>query len=130
MKKTKKKKKTTMKKAKNREEKKREEEEASAGSSAFPRGNAGADYGGGFESRRDATLCALIASCTRRRRRYVQRREPTYQTRSRGAIGHCNDQSSFDILSPGHGVCGNPHVGARATVCIYVCTHARTNSRM
>lgn len=56
--------------------------------------------GGGLESRRDAALCALIASCTRRRRRYVQRREPTYRMRSRGPIGHRNDQSSFDILSP------------------------------
>lgn len=55
---------------------------------------------GGLESRHDAALCALIASCTRRRRRYVQRRETTYRTRSRGPIGHRNDQSSFDILSP------------------------------
>jgi len=56
--------------------------------------------GGELESRRDAALCALIVSCTRRRRRYVQRREPTYWTRSRGPIGHRNDQSSFDILLP------------------------------
>lgn len=48
----------------------------------------------------DASLCRLIARCTRRRRRCVQRQAPTYQPRSRGPIGHRNDQSSFDILSP------------------------------
>ena len=80
--------------------------------------------GGGLELRRDATLCVLIASCTRRRRRYVQRREPTYRTRSRGPIGHCNDQSSFDILSPCFVlVCAKPPRWAHGAICMYACTH-------
>lgn len=93
--------------------------------------------GGGLESRRDAALCALIASCTRRRRRYVQRREPTYRTRSRGPIGHRNDQSSFDILSPcSVRVCAKPprramrsrlHVHMHAHV-RRICTHVMSRS--
>lgn len=81
--------------------------------------------GGGLESRHDAALCALIASCTRRRRRYVQRREPTYRTRSRGPIGHRNDQSSFDILSPcSMHVCAKPPRCATRRRLARTCVHA------
>lgn len=105
-----------------RDEKKREEKEESLGSLVAMRVPI---TGGGLESRCDATLCVLIASCTRRRRRYVQQREPTYRTRSRGPIGHCNDQSSFDILSPcSMHICAETVApGQHGAVCTYACTH-------
>lgn len=62
-----------------KEEKESERERKKKSHVGFPRGNAGADYEAAGLNRNatrcDATLCTSIASCTRRRCRYMQRRE-------------------------------------------------------